>query len=197
MKLLLATNNQHKISEIKNIIECNKYEILTLLDLGLNIDIEETENTLDGNAFIKAKKVFELTKLPSISDDTGLFVDALNGEPGVFSSRYAGENATYDDNCNKLLNELKNIPSELRTAKFKTVVCFYLDEKKYYFFEGIVKGIIINEKRGSNGFGYDPLFVPDGFSKTYAEMDFNLKNQISHRVKAFRKLKDFLDSFLE
>lgn len=195
MKLLIATNNQHKVNEIKRIISIESIDLLSLKDLNLNLEIEETENSLEGNALIKAKEVFELTKIPAVSDDTGLYVDALNGEPGVYSSRYAGDKTTYDDNCNKLLSKLKNIPENLRTAYFKTVVCLYLNDNKYYFFDGIVKGKIINEKRGTNGFGYDPLFIPDGYSITYAEMSTELKNQISHRAKAFGKLRDFLINY--
>lgn len=195
MKLLIATNNRHKINEIKKIISIERIDLISLKDLNLNVEIEETENSLEGNALIKAKEVFELTKIPAVSDDTGLFVDALDGKPGVYSSRYAGDKATYDDNCNKLLSELKNVPENLRTAYFKTVVCLYLYDNKYNFFDGIVKGKIINEKRGTNGFGYDPLFIPEGYSITYAEMSTELKNQISHRAKAFGKLKDFLINY--
>ncbi|MCX7834023.1 MAG: RdgB/HAM1 family non-canonical purine NTP pyrophosphatase [Ignavibacteria bacterium] len=195
MKLVIATNNQHKVNEIKRIVSLNEIELLSLKDLNLNIEIEETEHTLEGNALLKAEKIFKLTNLPTVSDDTGLFVDALNGEPGVFSSRYAGENATYDDNCNKLLSKLISVSAESRNAYFKTVVCLFLKEDGYYFFEGVVKGKVTNEKRGTNGFGYDPIFIPDGYSLTYAEMPTDLKNQISHRAIAFRKLRDFLLSY--
>ncbi len=192
MRLIISTNNLDKVKEIKSIVGNDRFKLISLRDFGLDIEIPETENSLEGNALLKASKVYDIIKIPSISDDTGLFVNVLKGEPGVYSSRYAGENATYDDNCNKLLSELKDVPEELRSAYFKTVVCLYLEEDKYYFFEGIVKGIIINEKRGSHGFGYDPIFLPNGYIKTYAEMEPMIKNQISHRAIAFRKLRDFI-----
>lgn len=192
MKLLIATNNKHKVNEIKNILNNKKFELFTLSDLNINIEIDEDKDTLEGNALKKAEEVFKIVKLPCIADDTGLFVEAINGEPGVFSSRYAGENATYDDNCNKLLKNMENIPDDKRNAYFKTVVCFYESENKYTFFEGICEGKIINGKYGEKGFGYDPVFIPSGFNLTYAQMSETEKNSISHRGIAFKKAGEFL-----
>ena len=193
MKLLLATNNLDKITEIGNKLNGLNIQIFTLKDVGINIDVTEDGDTLESNALKKAKEIFEQSGIPTIADDTGLFVNALNNEPGVYSSRYAGENATYDDNCVKLIQNMKGIPSDKRSAHFKTIVCFYVNRDKQYFFEGIVKGKIIDEKRGAGGFGYDPLFIPDGFDKTYAEMSLEEKNKFSHRAKALEQFRNFLE----
>jgi len=192
MKILLATNNKHKVYEIKNILNLDNLELLTLNDLNLNVEVEEDKDTLNGNALKKAEEIYKISQLPTLADDTGLFVDALNGEPGVYSSRYSGENATYESNCKKLLLNLNDVPDSNRNAHFKTIVCYYISENKYFFFEGIMNGKIISENRGNNGFGYDPVFVPDGFDKTYAEMTDEEKNSVSHRGKAFEKVKKFL-----
>lgn len=193
MKILLATNNLDKITEIRNKLDGLNIRILTLKDIGKNIDVTEDGDTLESNALKKAKEIFEATGIPTIADDTGLFVDALEGEPGVFSSRYAGEDATYDDNCKKLIKNLEGIPPEKRKAHFKTVICLYVNSEMHYFFEGIVKGKIIDEKKGTGGFGYDPVFVPDGFNKTYAEMTLEEKNKFSHRAKSLEQFRIFLD----
>lgn len=193
MKLLLATNNKDKISEIAHKLKEFDLQLLTLNDLEKEIDVIEDSDTLEGNALKKAKEIFDATGIPTIADDTGLFVDALGGEPGVYSSRYAGEEATYDDNCKKLLENLEEVPIEKRNAYFKTVICFYVNSEKQYFFEGIVKGKIIDEKRGAGGFGYDPVFVPEGFDKTYAEMTLAEKNILSHRAKALEQFRIYLD----
>ncbi|MBN1632610.1 MAG: RdgB/HAM1 family non-canonical purine NTP pyrophosphatase [Ignavibacteria bacterium] len=193
MKLLLATNNKDKISEIAHKLKEFDLQLLTLNDLEKEIDVIEDSDTLEGNAFKKAKEIFNATGIPTIADDTGLFVDALNGEPGVYSSRYAGDEATYDDNCRKLIKNMEGIPGEKRNAHFKTVICFYVNFSEQYFFEGIVKGKIINDKRGTGGFGYDPLFIPDGFDKTYAEMTLEEKNILSHRAKALEQFRILLD----
>ncbi len=192
MKLILATNNLHKVEEIKNKINLEGFELLSLKDLQINIEVEEDKDTLEGNAFKKAFEVFIATGIPALADDTGLFVDALDGAPGVYSSRYAGENATYDDNCRKLLTELNGVPYNKRTARFITVACLVTDRDKHFFFEGKVDGIIKESKSGDSGFGYDPLFIPDGFDKTYAEMSSEEKNQCSHRAKAIEKFINFL-----
>ena len=192
MKILLATNNKHKVYEIKNILNLDNLELLTLNDLNLNVEVEEDKDTLNGNALKKAEEIYKISHLPTLADDTGLFVDALNGEPGVYSSRYSGENATYESNCKKLLLNLKEIPDLNRYAHFKTIVCYYIFKDEYFFFDGIMNGKIISENRGNNGFGYDPVFVPDGFDKTYAEMTDEEKNSVSHRGKAFQKVKEFL-----
>lgn len=192
MKILIATNNRHKVKEINEILKSDKFELLTLSDLNISIEVDEDKDTLEGNALKKAEEMFKAAGIPTIADDTGLFVEALNGEPGVFSSRYAGENATYDDNCVKLLNSMKDIEEDKRSAYFRTVVCFYESENNYYLFDGICNGKIDTVKRGEKGFGYDPLFIPDGFNKTYAEMSEQEKNSISHRGKAFQKSGEFI-----
>jgi XTP/dITP diphosphohydrolase len=197
MKILLATSNKHKVSEIKKLISNDDAEILTLRELNLDIEVTEDSNTLEGNSGKKAMEIFNAAKIPTIADDTGLFVTALNGEPGVFSSRYAGNNASYEDNCNKLISELKNVKSEDRTAFFRSVICYYVSEKEYYFFEGICKGRIEESGKGKNGFGYDPLFKPFDSDKTFAEMGQEEKNLISHRGKAMRSFKEYFGKRLK
>lgn len=191
-EILVSSNNADKLSEIKEVFKDENLKILSLKDVNINIDVIEDQDTLEGNALKKAKEIFLISKIPTISDDTGLFVEALNGEPGVYSSRYAGENVSYNDNCVKLLENMDGIPEQQRVAYFKCVICFYVEENKYYMFDGICSGKIINEKRGSKGFGYDPTFIPDGFDKTFAEMDIDRKNEISHRGKALEKLRRFI-----
>ena len=187
-KIVFATNNQHKLSEIKNILG-NDIEIISLKELGFTNDIPETGETLAENASQKSHYIYNLYKVDCFSDDTGLEVEALGGAPGVYSARYAGEDCSYDDNVNKLLKELGN--SQNRKAAFKTVISLILDGKEYQF-EGRVDGSITTEKHGSGGFGYDPVFLPDGYHQTFSEMDATLKNKISHRGKATAKLVDFL-----
>jgi XTP/dITP diphosphohydrolase len=191
-EILVSSNNPDKLSEIKEVFKDENLKILSLKDVNINIEVIEDQDTLEGNALKKAKEVFSISNIPTISDDTGLFVEALNGEPGVYSSRYAGENVSYNDNCVKLLENMDGIPEQQRVAYFKCVICFYVEEKKYYMFDGICSGKIINEKRGTKGFGYDPTFIPDGFDKTFAEMDIDMKNEISHRGKALEKLRRFI-----
>ena len=154
-------------------------------------DIEETGTTLIENAFIKARTVHKLTGLASIADDTGLEVDALNGAPGVYSARYAGQNPTYKENCKKLLYSLRNFPDEERIARFRTVVAF-VDRGTEHYTQGAVKGLITNEHKGKDGFGYDSIFMPDSLGLTYAQMDTIQKNSMSHRFKALKKMKTFL-----
>ena len=187
-KIVFATNNQHKLSEIKNILG-NDFEIISLKELGFTNDIPETGKTLAENASQKSHYIYNLYKVDCFSDDTGLEVEALDGDPGVYSARYAGEDCSYDDNVNKLLKELGN--SQNRKAAFKTVISLILDGKEYQF-EGRVDGSVTTEKHGSGGFGYDPVFLPDGYRQTFSEMDATLKNKISHRGKATAKLVDFL-----
>ena len=191
-EILVSSNNADKLSEIKEVFRDENLKILTLNDVNINIDVIEDRDTLEGNALKKAKEIFLISKIPTISDDTGLFVEALNGEPGVYSSRYAGENVSYNDNCMKLLESMNGIPEQQRAAYFKCVICFYVGEDKYYMFDGVCNGKIINKKRGTKGFGYDPIFIPDGFGKTFAEMDIDRKNEISHRGKALEKLRRFI-----
>lgn len=193
-KILIATNNSDKVLEIKKALDMDSVQFLSLKDEGINIEVVEDGDTLEANAQKKAKEVFLLTGIPSAADDTGLFVDALNGEPGVYSSRYAGENVTYADNRNKLITRMESVPDDKRNAEFRTVLCYYYEKNKYIMFEGICNGKIIRAPRGDADFGFDPVFVPDGYEKTFAEMDLDLKNQISHRGKALQKFKDYLIS---
>ncbi len=192
-EILIASSNQHKIGEIKSMLQnIPKLKIYSLRDFSISIDVLEDGATLEENAFKKAKASFDVLKLPSISDDTGLFVDALRGEPGIFSARYAGENATYEDNCRKLLKNLEDIPAALRNANFESVICLYVSETVQHYFKGICKGRIISHQLGKNGFGYDPIFMPNGHEKTFAEMNDKEKNDISHRGKALKELEKFI-----
>jgi XTP/dITP diphosphohydrolase len=190
MKIVLATNNPNKVREVKEILNGLGIEILTLKDLGIEIEIEEDQDTFEGNARKKAHTIFNLTKLPTIADDSGLMVDQLNGAPGVYSSRYAGEEHNYEKNNQKLLQELRDKPKPHR-AKFICVINFKT-ETEDEIFTGIVEGEIVDSPRGTNGFGYDPLFKPDGFAVTYAELPSEIKNKISHRYKALLKFRDYL-----
>ncbi len=192
MKILIGTNNRHKIEEIKNILNGMDIELLSIDDLGIDIIIEEDAMTLEGNAFKKAKGFYDMAKMPVFADDTGLFIDLICGAPGVCSSRYAGENATYDENCIKLLEEMKDLPEGSRQGGFKTVICYFENPENVHYFKGEVRGKILTSRRGVNGFGYDPLFVPDGFDKTYAEMNAQEKNHFSHRAKALEKFAEFI-----
>ncbi len=190
MKIVLATNNPDKVREVKEILSELGIEVLTLKDLAIEIEIEEDQNTFEGNARKKAHTIFELTKLPTIADDSGLMVEQLNGAPGVFSSRYAGEEHNYEKNNQKLLEELKDKPKPHRA----TFICVinYKTETEDEIFTGIVEGEIVDSPRETNGFGYDPLFKPDGFNVTYAELPPEIKNKISHRYKALLKFRDYL-----
>lgn len=163
--------------------------LLSLYDLDFNEEIAETADTIEGNALLKSQTIAHKTGINCFSDDSGLLVDALNGAPGVYSARYAGEQKNDSDNIDKLLAELQN--KETRKAHFKTVMALVLNEKEYLF-EGTIHGEISHERKGSNGFGYDPVFIPDGYSKTFAEMSFEEKNSISHRKIALKKLLEFL-----
>jgi len=188
-KLVLASRNQHKIQEMKELVADLGIEVFSALDFPELEEVEEDKPTLEGNALKKARYVHHQTGIPALSDDTGLEVEALNGAPGVYSARYAGENATYQYNVLKLLSEMKEKSD--RTAQFRTVVAL-VDGKQEFTFEGICKGKIIKVQRGEKGFGYDPVFLPDGFSKTFAELEADIKNEISHRGKAIQKLVEFL-----
>jgi XTP/dITP diphosphohydrolase len=188
MQLLFASNNKNKIREIRHVLG-KSFTLLSLYDINMEEDIPETEPTLEGNALTKARFIHKATGLDVFADDTGLEVDALDGLPGVHSARFAGEDKNSDANIEKILamlGETKN-----RKARFRTVIALIINEKEYLF-EGIVNGTIITEKRGKEGFGYDPVFVPEGNTLTFAEMDLNKKNAISHRARAFEKLKEFL-----
>lgn len=190
MKLIFATNNQHKIDEIRSVLG-KKIEIITLKEAGINIDIPEPYNTLEENASGKSKTIFDITATNCFSEDTGLEVNVLNGEPGVKSARYAGEGRSFDANIEKLLSNLSGKSD--RTARFRTVISLLIDGTETLF-EGICEGRIIEKKRGLQGFGYDPVFIPTGSDKTFAEMDIVEKNRFSHRKKATEKLVAFLNT---
>lgn len=192
MKIIFASQNKGKVKEVKAIFENSPFEIISLYDLGNNVEIDETGSTFSENAFIKAKAIYDYYREPSIADDSGLVVEQLNGRPGIFSARYAGENCTFEDNNLKVIGELSSYP-EPHNAKFVCAAVFY-DGKKIIETVGELKGRIIKEQRGSEGFGYDPIFIPDGYDKTIAELSFDEKNRINHRAKAFQKLLNELKS---
>jgi XTP/dITP diphosphohydrolase len=187
-KIVFATNNKHKLDEIRKISE-GKLEILSLNDINCRTDIPETGTTLEENALIKARFVKDNFGYDCFADDTGLEVKALDGAPGVYSARYAGEDCRAEDNIRKLLTNLEGISD--RRAAFRTVVALLIGDEQY-FFEGAIHGKIIDEKRGESGFGYDPVFVPDGYEQTFAELGEDIKNNISHRAIATTKLIRFL-----
>ncbi|HEY9363948.1 MAG TPA: RdgB/HAM1 family non-canonical purine NTP pyrophosphatase [Chitinophagaceae bacterium] len=188
MQLIFATNNENKIKEISPFVY-DIFELLTLKQAGLDIQIPEPYDTLEENASEKSKTIYKLTGINCFSEDTGLETEALNGEPGVKSARYAGEDKAFDKNMDKLLSKLNGMPN--RKAQFRTVISLILDGREYLF-EGVCKGEIIKEKRGSAGFGYDPIFIPSGANKTFAEMTIDEKSEFSHRKKALNKLIVFL-----
>ena len=193
-QILLATRNRDKEAELKALLDEYHIEGIALNDLDPQKsipDVEENGSTLRENAFIKARKIFSRTGIPTIADDTGLEVDALNGAPGVFSARYAGEDSSYADNTRKLLSELMDIKAKNRTAKFKTVAC-YVDGHQELWAEGIVEGEITEKPKGDNGFGYDPVFYIPECGKTYAQLTRHEKNRWSHRGKAMKQLFDLL-----
>ncbi len=190
MKLVFATNNLHKLREVQEMLS-NSIEVLSLKDIGCFEEIEETENTLEGNAKLKADYITQKYGFDCFADDTGLEVEALNGKPGVYSARYAGEHGNAEKNMEKLLIELQNKSS--RKAKFRTIIALNLRNKQYLF-EGICNGKILNEKTGIKGFGYDPIFKPSNASCSFAEMSSEEKNIISHRGIAIHELVQFLNS---
>ncbi|MBP9104312.1 MAG: RdgB/HAM1 family non-canonical purine NTP pyrophosphatase [Chitinophagaceae bacterium] len=189
MKLIFATNNQHKVEEIRTVL-AEGLEIVTLKEAGIDIDIPEPFHTLEENASAKAKTIYDLTTINCFSEDTGLEVAALNGDPGVKSARYAGDNRSFDANIDKLLINLADKTD--RTAQFRTVISLIIDGNETQF-EGICKGKIIESRKGGQGFGYDPVFIPEGSTKTFAEMDTKEKGIFSHRRKATDKLVAFLN----
>lgn len=190
MKLVFATNNRNKLNEVQQLLN-KHFELVSPADLGCFDDIPENEPTLEGNALAKARYIWQKFKVPCFADDTGLEADALNGAPGVFSARYAGENKSTDANNQKLLAELKNKTN--RSAQFRCVIALITEDGKEHLFEGIVRGEILTEYTGTDGFGYDPLFRPNGYSQSFAQMPMNEKNRISHRGIAIRKLAEFLN----
>jgi len=187
-KLVFATNNKHKLAEVRAILK-DQFEVYSLAEINCFDDIPETADTLEGNAEQKASWVLEKYGYDCFADDSGLEIDALDGRPGVYSARYAGEDCSFDDNNKKVLKELEGI--ENRDAKFRTVICLKLNGETTLF-SGEVEGEITKEYKGSKGFGYDPIFVPKGYSESYAEMGDELKNSMSHRYRATQKLVDFL-----
>ena len=206
MRIVFATNNQHKLSEIRDILG-ETIEVLSLKDIGCDVDIPETGTTLEENALQKAQYVYDNYHIDCFADDTGLEVDALDGAPGVYSARYASMDSqtgstSHDSEANmtRLLKELGN--NNNRKARFRTVIaliqkrnvcpCGCTSIKQIHQFEGIVEGEIIRERRGGEGFGYDPIFQPDGYDKTFAELGMDIKNHISHRARATQKLADYL-----
>jgi len=190
-KLLLATRNEDKIVEIKQLLHGFDFTIQALSDY---VDLPETiedRDSLKGNAIKKAKEAFQQTGIPTLADDTGLEVDALDGRPGVYSARYAWEDATYTDNVDKLLEELEGVTGKERSARFRTVAALKI-KSKVYLFDGVCEGRITDDLTVQKGFGYDPVFKPEGYDNTFAEMDAETKNQISHRGRAFKKVVAFL-----
>ena len=187
-KFVFATNNAHKLEEVTAILG-NKIELLSMKDINCHADIPETADTLEGNALLKARYIFENYQLDCFADDTGLEVEALNGAPGVYSARYAGDAHNSEANMKKLLQDMEGI--ENRKAQFRTVFALIINGKEHLF-EGIVKGEITKHRHGTSGFGYDPVFIPEGYTQTYAEMGNELKNKISHRGRAIQQLIAFL-----
>lgn len=196
MQLVLATKNKDKIREIKHLLEELPVTIMTFEDFLDFPDIDETGETLEENAVLKARGIAEFTGIAALADDSGLEVDALGGAPGVYSSRYAGPGCTYDDNNRKLLKELEGVPKEKRTARFRTVIAIAWDENKVDTVEGTVEGIIAGQKAGRDGFGYDPVFFYPPAGKTFAEMTLVEKNKVSHRGKALVKALELLAGHL-
>ena len=191
-EIVFATNNLHKLKEVQQAVG-NKIVLLSLKDINFKGEIPETQDTIEGNSKQKVEYIFERYNIPCFADDTGLIIDSLNGEPGVYSARYAGEACSFKDNCDKVLRNLAK--KKDRKARFKTVISF-MDQHGIKTFEGVVEGNILEEYKGSDGFGYDPIFKPVGYNETFAEMTTELKNEISHRGLAVKKLLLFLESYL-
>tara|TARA_B100000579_G_scaffold437816_1_gene469193 strand:+ start:3977 stop:4558 length:582 start_codon:yes stop_codon:yes gene_type:complete len=189
-QICFVTGNKNKLQEIQQLLF--SFKIISLHDLNFFDDIPETENTIEGNAFLKANFINNKFNIDCFSDDTGLFIDSLDGLPGVKSARFAGENSNSEENISLVLKSLENKKS--RTATFKTVICLIINNRKH-FFEGSVPGTITEQKSGESGFGYDPIFIPFGYNKTFSEMTIEEKNLISHRSKAVQKLIKFLNSY--
>ena len=188
MQLIFATHNKNKVKEVKSLMP-QTLSIVSLDEIKLLDEIEETATTIEGNALLKAQTIFKQTGQNCFADDSGLLVTALNGAPGVYSARYAGDKKNDEANMQKLLHELAT--TENRNAHFKTVIALIIEGKEYLF-EGIINGKIISEKKGNDGFGYDPIFVPDGYTETFAQMNSETKNAISHRGIALKKMIEFL-----
>lgn len=196
-KLILSTNNRHKVEEIKNILKGLPIEVLSKQDVGLDFEVDEDGQTLEENSLKKAQALASRVDYMVMADDSGLFVDALDGAPGVYSSRYAGEEGNDENNNLRLLEELKDAPLEERGARFITVMSLITEDKEVFTIKGECKGHIGFEPRGSKGFGYDPLFIPEGYSKTFAELGEDVKNKISHRAKALEGVQDLIRDLLK
>lgn len=189
MEIIFATNNAHKLEEVRSVLGA-KFKVLSLSDIGCNVEVEETSDTFEGNALLKAQYVFEHYNRPCFSDDSGLEVDALFNAPGVYSARYGGEHGNHEKNMDKLLNSLMGQSN--RKARFRTVLCYLNEVGEVHYFNGVVNGIILSKKQGAAGFGYDPLFMPHGHNRTFAQMTPEAKNKISHRALAVNELLNFL-----
>ncbi|MDR0368175.1 MAG: non-canonical purine NTP diphosphatase [Bacteroidales bacterium] len=193
MELIFASNNKHKLDEVRALLAGKNYRIISLGEAGCHDEIPEEQPDLLGNALQKARYVYHKYQQNCFADDTGLEIDALDGRPGVYSARYAGEHCSFEDNMNKVLQEMETVSD--RKACFKTVIALILDGKEYIF-EGKVNGMILTEKHGEEGFGYDPIFRPEGFSTSFAQMTLEEKNSISHRGRALANLTDFLNTLI-
>lgn len=192
MKLLLATQNKNKVIELKRLLnDYPQFEVYSLSDMNIQDDIEETGTTFEENARLKALHIYRLTGMACLADDSGLEIEALNNEPGVYSARFLGENTAYTIKNQVILDRMKDCKN--RSARFVSVVCLVLNEDEVYSFEGIMPGSIGYDAKGDNGFGYDPIFVPLGYDLSYAEMEVDVKNTLSHRGQALRKAVDFLE----
>lgn len=192
MKLILATQNKNKVLELKRLLVAYpQYEVVSLSDLDIQDDIEETGTTFVSNAYLKAQHIYNLTSHACLADDSGIEIEALNNEPGVYSARYLGEKTSYEIKNQSILERLIN--QKNRNARFVSVVCLFLSENEVVTFEGIMQGSIGFESRGNNGFGYDPIFVPEGYDISFAQMDMDTKNQLSHRGQALRKAVEYLE----
>lgn len=191
MEIILATNNKNKVKEISEKLKQFNIKVISQEEAGCDIEVEETSNTFKGNAELKAEAIYKILGKPVIAEDSGLEIDALNGEPGVYSKRYAGPNATDEDRINKVLDLMQDIEDEKRTARFKCVICYIDGNSEKHFFEGICEGKIIKEPIGENGFGYDPIFQYD--TRTTAQMSSEEKNKISHRGRAIDKLVKYIE----
>lgn len=190
MKVILASNNKNKLREIKKILEPFGFEVISQSQTGADIEVEENGLTFEENSELKARAIYDMFKIPVIADDSGLTVDYLNGEPGIYSARYAEPGKR----CLKVLSQMENVPDEKRTAVFVCVICYIDENGKEHFFRGECKGIISHSKRGENGFGYDPIFVYGDGDKTFAELSSEYKNKVSHRANALQKFSDYLKS---
>ena len=191
MDIILASNNKNKLREMRDILKDFGINVISQKEANINIEIEETGTTFEENAILKAKAIYELTKMPVISDDSGLEIDALDGAPGVYSNRFAGENATDEDKMNKVLSLMKDVPEEKRTARFKCTICYIDKNGNINTFTGVAEGKIGYKQIGENGFGYDPIFICEK-NKTFAEIPGEEKNKISHRGRAIERFIEFL-----